>query len=500
MADLSLANAIGISEKAPDYTQQYLRIGDNFMRQRAAKKQKNDEDFQKFYSDIHIDPSKYHRILVPEVQKEAAQTWGKIMDMHQQDPNNYKWGAIDAIQGLQNKLMQYQALSKNYNDFEKTPVNQDTQPQSEARKVLNSGTWNDLKQLPPDKLGSFAVGQDASLNRGWIVDKSKNDEGELQKNLEPLFEQSPPEMQIGKDTRVEGKLYREYTPKRVIPEQLAASKAADYWITNPSLQTKVIEENRGDLEKGFVKMPDGTQQSVMGANGQIDDNLVHSLLLEKWAKNAYAGKLTKYGTTELKSPDAPKEGETEQGASWVKQPSKEIPTGVNGAFTDVTGTYHATPVQSVNHYSITLPPSTEGKTTFNVKNGVDLETGKPITGDLSAVRNEIQVGHTVINGKEGNYAFITVPREVKEKETVKTDNGLETRYVTKTDYDNPKTVAVPYDQQAGKIESLTSNKKNGQHGFNYNRLEPQYSQGQRQVETNSSATLKSTGQKKIKGF
>ncbi len=161
--NISLAE--GISEQASPKMYEPL-----FFREKQtqfAKEQRKQSDDDKFFSDtrkaLSVPKDQYHRLIIPEVQKSFSDTWKRVSNAYQQDPNNYKMDATEAIQDFQNKLLAYKGVSKNLFDQEAKPAAELSDEGRAAQALMStSKNYDDyvakVKPIAQQSMGYVNVG------------------------------------------------------------------------------------------------------------------------------------------------------------------------------------------------------------------------------------------------------------------------------------------------------------------------------------------------------
>lgn len=180
MADLatsgSLGYGIGLQAKVPDRTNLVLQLENQRLKrkalenaaqeQEAKKEEKQDYLFQKA---LNIDTNKWHRTLVPTVNKLATDIYKKYNDLYQQDPKTARNSIGMLVQEFNQGINRLETTNAQRQQFQKV-LNEKaiknipfTGDESELFNILNTERDIDYTNPRTTSFGEYTINPDNTL-------------------------------------------------------------------------------------------------------------------------------------------------------------------------------------------------------------------------------------------------------------------------------------------------------------------------------------------------
>lgn len=188
---MSFGLGIGLQSQPPLYENIYLQrqkmAADEAAKKDAVdqkKREKDDENFQKYASSVAIDPSKYHNALIPEAKQVFSNGMAELDKVRREFPNDYMGKAHEIMNDVRAKYGQLQQESqKLWVELALTPGNPAQEKYQAALKTAKNR--DDLKLAAMgDPSGSVQI--DPKTGQTFIahVNPKKDLTGDVRKIVE----------------------------------------------------------------------------------------------------------------------------------------------------------------------------------------------------------------------------------------------------------------------------------------------------------------------------
>jgi hypothetical protein len=180
MADLatsgSLGYGIGLQAKIPDKTGLVLQLENQRLKRKALENQAQEEEAKKaekqdylFQKALNIDTNKWHRTLVPTVNKLATDIYKKYNDLYQQDPKTARNSIGMLVQEFNQGINRLETTNAQRQQFQKTLNDKTirniplTGDEPDMFNYLNTGRDIDLVNPFTTPFGEFTVNPDSTI-------------------------------------------------------------------------------------------------------------------------------------------------------------------------------------------------------------------------------------------------------------------------------------------------------------------------------------------------
>lgn len=180
MADLatsgSLGYGIGLQAKVPDKTNLVFQLENQRLKRKALENQAQEEEKQKaakqeqlFQKALNIDTNKWHRTLVPTVNKLATDVYKKYNDLYQQDPKTARNSIGMLVQEFNQGINRLETTNAQRQQFQKTLNDKTirniplTGDEPDMFNYLNTGRDIDLVNPFTTPFGEFTVNPDSTI-------------------------------------------------------------------------------------------------------------------------------------------------------------------------------------------------------------------------------------------------------------------------------------------------------------------------------------------------